>query len=275
MARTALRPGVLLLVGLTLALGLLGALPWLRLGSDPVWGRIQAGGRWRVGMDPSFPPFEFLDASGQMVGLDVDLAQALGQAWGVETELVAIGFDSLVDAVEAHRVDAALSGLTFDPRRTRDVRHSIPYFDAGIRLAVAADSPIQALSEIADGCVAVEWGSGGDAVARRLLRQSETPPFQVQAFPSPEAALEALATGVCVGVLMDTVSLRLAQAEGAPIRLLDPPLESEPYVVVLPLEARTLQAEVDRLLERFGQDGTLARLEARWFGAFVDGLSGD
>ncbi|RMD59282.1 hypothetical protein D6833_11675 [Candidatus Parcubacteria bacterium] len=131
---------------------------------------------------------------------------------------------------------------------------------------MAADATIQGLEDLAGRCVAVEWGSGGDAVARRLLRQMETPTFRVETFPTPEEALDALRSGQCAGVLMDGVSLRLAQAQGAAIRLLEPPLESEPYVIVMARQAYTLQANVNQALDLFAKNGALDELEDRWLG---------
>ena len=43
--------------------------------------QIRANGVWRVGMDPSFPPFESLDADNRPVGFDVDLAEAIAGRW--------------------------------------------------------------------------------------------------------------------------------------------------------------------------------------------------
>ena len=110
---------------------------------------IQRAGAWRVGMDPSFPPFEFVDASGQAAGLDVDLAQALGQRLGIRTEIVTLGFDELIDAVAAHRVDAAISALPIQPERTQEVHFSEPYVQAGVVLAARAGAGPAAVDDLA------------------------------------------------------------------------------------------------------------------------------
>ncbi|MEJ5197926.1 MAG: transporter substrate-binding domain-containing protein, partial [Anaerolineae bacterium] len=106
------RPALWLLVaGIAVFLSLMLMRSGL-LRRDRVWSHIQETGVWRVGMDPSFPPFENLDvATGRPVGFDVDLAQAIAGRWGVRVEFVGIGFDQLLDAVAAHRVDSAISAL--------------------------------------------------------------------------------------------------------------------------------------------------------------------
>jgi polar amino acid transport system substrate-binding protein len=110
---------------------------------DPTWERIRQSGVWRVGMDPSFPPCESLDGTTQQpVGLDVDLANAIAARWGVRAEIVGVGFDELLDAVTAHRVDSALSALPVVEYRAREVSFSAPYVEAGVLLGAPRDSAI-------------------------------------------------------------------------------------------------------------------------------------
>ncbi len=224
---------------------------------------------FRVGLDPSFPPFEQLDASGAPAGYDVELAQALAERWGMRAEIVPIGFDSLLDAVKATRVDAVISAMPFDERQTRDVAYSQPYFEAGMRLAVRAGSPITDVAGLAGQRVAVEWGSAGDMIARRLQRE-EAIALEPVLFDTPEAALTAASDGAVDALFIDQVSLRLAQGAGAPLQAVGPVLESNPYVILTPRKAPQLGAAVNEALAVLRDDGTLAALADRWFGAVAD-----
>lgn len=237
---------------------------------DATWAEILRSKDLRVGIDPSFPPFEELGEDGLPQGYDVDLAHLLANEWGVVAKVNPIGFDSLIDALRASRVDAVISAMPFDERLTRDVTYSRPYFDAGIRLAVRQGSPITGTEALAGGRVAVEWGSTGDMVARRLQRGSdETPPidFEIVQFETPDAAIHALETDTTIdAVLVDQVTLRLAQGNGVAIEAVGEVLESAPYVIVTPRKATTLAKMVDDALAKFSADGTLLSLENRWFG---------
>jgi ABC-type amino acid transport substrate-binding protein len=231
---------------------------------DRTWQAIQSRGVWRVGLDPSFPPFEHLDEAGRPVGFDVELAQRIAATWGGDVELISIGFDSLLDAVRTARVDSVVSAYPYDPRLTRDVRFSTPYFDAGIRLAVRADSALQAVEGLTQGTVAVEWGSMGDLVGRRLQR--EQPALELAQFQTPAEVIDALVTNPAISAaLTDNVTLRQAQAQGQPIRGIDPILESNPYVIVMPFAARTVAEHVDQALADLQASGQLAELESQWF----------
>ncbi len=235
------------------------------LRQDTTWQAMQGRGAWRVGLDPSFPPFEALDDTGVAVGYDLDLARALAADWGLTAEIVPIGYDSLVDALRAGRIDAVVSALPYDPRATRDVFFSPPYFEAGVRLAVVAGSPITGVAQLAGRQVAVEWGSMGDMAGRRLQRDGID--LTLTPFATPAEAVDALlADPALAALLIDQVSLREAQGRGAVLVAVGPALESNPYVIAAPRQAPQLQEHLTATLTRFAADGTLAQLEERWFG---------
>jgi polar amino acid transport system substrate-binding protein len=260
-------PAILLAVLLGTALILAGLLAGGQLlaPQDETWPAMQRRGTWRIGMDPSFPPFEMLDEDGRPMGFDVDLARQMAAPWGLEVEIVAMGFDGLLDALKVGRVDSVVSALPYDPRLTEDVFFSASYFEAGVRLAVREGSPIAAEADLAGRTVAVEWGSAGDVVGRRLQQRYANLYLLPQ--PSPEEAVDALVSGQSDALLIDGVTLRLAQGRGEAVVAVGPALESDPYVIAAPLQAPMLQQEIAASLRRLQADGTLERLEARWFSA--------
>ena len=265
-----------LAAGLTTIIGVMGIawlltvgqgaalLPFLR--RDYTWQAIQARGVWRVGLDPSFPPFEMLDETGEPVGYDVDLARALAATWGVRAEIVAVGFDSLPDALKAGKIDSIVSAYPYDERLTGDFRFSAPYFDAGLRIAVPRGSSIRALTDLTGRQVGVEWGSVGDMMGRRLQREGIT--MTLKSFETPDQVISALLdTRQVEAIFIDNVSLRQAQGVGLPLRGVDVPLESVPYVIVMPHRADTLQERVTVSLQLLQERSVLRELEEQWFGA--------
>lgn len=231
---------------------------------DSTWRAMQSTGVWRVGMDPSFPPFEMLDSAGRPAGFDVALAEALAAALGVNVELIPIGFDSLLDALQTGKIDSIISALPFDERMTRDVAYSAPYFEAGIFLATRPATGVQGTESLANRTVGVEWGSMGEMVGRRL--QKTMPTLQLQRFDTPTAAIDALVkTQTVEAILIDNVTLRIAQVQGAPLVAVGPVLESNPFVIAMPVAAYELQAAVEETLTQMRMNGELATLEERWF----------
>lgn len=231
---------------------------------DRVWDHIQTSGQWLVGMDPSFPPFQDLDEAGQPVGFDVDLTRAIAAHWGVEAQIDGLGFDGLVDAVQAGRLDSAISALPYQPERTQDVAFSDPYFEAGLVLVTPAGSAIASLDDLAGQRLAVEWGSEGDVQARLLRRRF--PDVVLLPSDTPQAALLAVAEGQADAALVDHISALQFTAGDARLTISPQVIVSDPYVIVLPRKAPMLQQQVGEALQALRADGTLDVLVTRWFG---------
>jgi ABC-type amino acid transport substrate-binding protein len=262
--RLVRRPWFWLVVGLVAAAALAGVLLWVR--RDATSARIRESGVWRVGMDPSFPPFEFIDPStGKPIGLDVDLVDAIAARWGVRAEIVSLGFDELVDAVAARRVDSAVSALPVFDWRTQEVAFSAPYIDAGIVLAVPRGSPIRGPDDLAGRRVAAEWGSEGDAQSRELQRRLEGN-LELVLRESPDAAMDAVTRGEADAAVTDAISLALFDGSGGELIAVGQPLRSDPYVIVVPRGALLLLDDLNRALSAMDADGTLASLRGKWLG---------
>jgi len=259
-------PRLRLVVILTVALV---AAAWLIVrgvigGRDPTWAHIQESGVWRVGMDPSFPPFENLDTTtNHPVGLDVDLANAIAARWGVRAEFVGVGFDELVDAAAAHRVDSAISGLPVFEERAKEVSFSTPYVEAGVMLAVPAGSAIAGPGDLAGKRLAAEWGSSGDAQAR-VLQRDLGGNIQLVLRETSDAALSAVLAGAADAAAVDAVSLALFDQGEARLVAVGAPLVSDPYVIVVPVNAPKLLGAINEALAALEADGTLARLRQKW-----------
>ncbi|MEZ4830725.1 MAG: hypothetical protein R2873_01760 [Caldilineaceae bacterium] len=88
-------------------------------------------------------------------------------------------------------------------------------------------SQITEIADLADQHVAVEWGSMGDADVRQIQRET-VPSLQRLPFSTPDEALAALLAGDAGALVIDGVTLRLAQGRGAAIQAIGAPLEAIP-----------------------------------------------
>jgi polar amino acid transport system substrate-binding protein len=236
---------------------------------------IRRRGTLRVGLDASFPPFETIDANGQIVGLDVDIARAIATDLGVEAEFVNIGFDGLYDALLARRVDLIISGLPYDPRWTQDVAYTANYFNAGQVLVTRSDEPaITTLEDLASHTVAVEWGSQAEMEARRLAKEMEkkTSPVSKTSEVSASltllrqdtaaAALEALLNAEADAAIVDAPSALSPLSEGLRIVTY---LSDEWYAAAVHRDSRELLAAINQTLARLEESGEMVKLQAKWF----------
>jgi ABC-type amino acid transport substrate-binding protein len=254
---------VLVLAALTLASAV-----WLLLSpgeatKDQTWERIQQDRVMRVAMDASYPPFEFIDEEGNLVGYDVDLAHELGRRFGVDVDFVIISFDGLYDALRIQRVDLIVSALPFDSRLTEDVSYSHSYFNAGQVLVVTEDeATIESVDDLAGRRVGVEWGSMGDVEARQLLRRMD---FELYPYPTPEEALLALDERELDAAIADTVSVYQFSRQHGGIKIAGPQVTDDPYVIATLLNSYVLQQHLNQAILDLSSSGFLDQLRTRWF----------
>ena len=230
---------------------------------DPL-ARIAAQDALRVAMDPSFPPFEYIDAEGQIQGLDADLAREVARCLDVEAQLVTTNFDGLYDALTVGRADVIISGLYPDPSRTKDFVFSEPYFNAGDVLVSPPDRPVDEVAGLAGQRVAVVFGTSGHMAALKWEARLASAPALVSV-ETADAALDALEAGDVDAAVVDHLAAQVARRSGRPVQLAALPESVTPYVIAARREDAALIAAIDACLEEMRSNGTLDTLFERWF----------
>ena len=118
-------------------------------------------GMLNIGSDIAYAPIEFLDeTTNEPVGLDIDLANAIGELLGVEVTFENAAFDGLLPALDSERYDIIMSGMTANDERRQQVDF-VEYFTAGSGMIVPTGNP-DAIGSIEDLCgrdVAVQEGT--------------------------------------------------------------------------------------------------------------------
>jgi len=242
--------------------------------ADQSWERVSETGVLRVGLDPTFPPFEVADEQG-LRGLDVDLAHALADDLGVTPEFTYFGYDGLYDALATGQVDVLISALVVVPERTRDVAYSQSYFNAG-EILVVPETETQAISDLEDlngRTLAVELGALGHVEAISWSRQ--LPDLTIQTFDSVDAALAAVAAGKADAGLVEAVNGRLYLAQQTaepspgqnPLTRLAEPVTVEPYALVVRIEDQMLLERLNQSLTALITSGRLETIVEHWLGS--------
>ena len=95
--------------------------------ADPIWDSIVASGKIRIGTDPTWPPFELLDNSSNIVGFEVDLADAIAANLNLTTEWHAVGFDTIITSVQSKDLDMGVSGFSVTAARLQQVEFTMPH----------------------------------------------------------------------------------------------------------------------------------------------------
>lgn len=81
-------------------------------------------------MEPSYPPFEFTNEKGEIIGFDVDVANAICKEIQATCKFKGESFDALISNLKAKRFDAAISAMDITESRAKQVLFSDAYYDS-------------------------------------------------------------------------------------------------------------------------------------------------
>lgn len=101
---------------------------------------VKSANKIVVAADASYAPNEYQDSSGKIIGMDVDLANAIGQKLGIPVEVQNSPFTAIIPGIQANKFQLAMSSLTDNKEREATV-DMVTYFLAGTSAAVKKGNP--------------------------------------------------------------------------------------------------------------------------------------
>ena len=237
---------------------------------DSTWSRIVNEGVFRIGIDPSFPPFETDDGKANLSGLDIGLAKEIVQDWSKEivtptirVQYVYTGYDGLYDALNAGQFDVILSALPYNPQKTEDVLFSHSYFNGGPFIVVRAeDVKTRSFYDLANERVGVELGSSGDAFARKWERRLK---YDLSEFDTAVDALRTLQSNGIDAVFTDAITFDDFAKTSSGLKSVGNPLSDDLYVIAVRKDEPTVLGQINAVIDAMKRDGRMERLQKEWF----------
>lgn len=140
-----------------------------------------------VGTEATFAPFESIDANGNIVGIDVDVLQAIADEVGIDVEWKNIGWDAVFSTINNKETDIGGSGITITEDRKKTFDFTEPYYESKLLIVVREDSNVTSLNDLKDKKIAVQLNATGHIAAQKLQGQTsknilafENQPFAIQ-----------------------------------------------------------------------------------------------
>jgi polar amino acid transport system substrate-binding protein len=223
--------------------------------------KIIERGKLVVGQERKFWPFEYEDAAGRPVGLDVDLARELAKELGVELELRDIEWSGLIASLLDGKVDIIVSGMTATLERARTIAFSEPYHRAGLCLLVRKESRIGGARDLDDPALtlALKLGTTGHLVALR-----DFPRAQKKLFKDEGACALEVAQGRADAFIYDQISIaKHAKEHPDTTRAILEPFTYEPYAIALRQGEPDLARFLDQFLRTIAEDGRLDAIKRK------------
>jgi polar amino acid transport system substrate-binding protein len=221
---------------------------------------------YTVATDAVYAPFESLNERSEIVGFDIDVMRAVAERAGLQVKFVNTPWEGMFNTLAQGDSDILVSAITITDERRQSMDFSDPYFDARQLIAVRSDSPVTRFADLKALRVAVQTGTTGDEAATKLLGKTNS---KLRRFESTPLALAELQSGGVDAVVADNgvIAHHLAQHPGAGFKAVeDAEFVPEHYGLVVKKGRAELLAQLNRGLAAIRADGTLAQIQARYFG---------
>lgn len=215
--------------------------------------------------EATFPPYEYYDGDA-IVGIDVEVAQAIADKLGMELEVTDIAFDSIIPGVQTGKYDMGMAGMTVTDERKEQVNFSDSYATGVQVVIVKDDSPITSVDDLfADGAstvVGTQAGTTGFIYATSDIEDAGL--GTVKSFGKTTDAVEALKNGQVDCVILDNEPAKALVAANEGLHILDTEYAVEDYAIAIAKENTDLLEKVNKALAELTADGTLQSIVGKY-----------
>ena len=223
----------------------------------------------KMGTNAAFPPYEYYDdETGEIVGIDAEVAAAICEKLGYDLEIVDMAFDSIIPAVTTGKVDFGMAGMTVTEERLQSVDFTTSYATGVQVVIVTEDSDITSVDDLfADGAnhvVGVQMGTTGDIYCSGDIEEAGL--GTIQRYNNGTDATLALVSGKVDCVVIDNEPAKNYVAANEGLKILDSEYAVEDYAIALAKDSE-LTAKIDAALVDLIADGTLQAIVDKYINA--------
>jgi polar amino acid transport system substrate-binding protein len=228
--------------------------------------KIKSAGEIQVGVDATYAPNEYKDASGNPIGWDIDLFDAVSATLGVKAVYNVAGFDSILPNITGGKYDAGVSSFTDTVEREKQVSF-VNYYSAGILWAAPAGKTVD--PDNACGLkVAVETGTTEEQdelpAKSTACTDAGKPAIQILKFDGQDQATNAVVLGQADAMTADSPITEYAIAKSS--KKLVPAgktFEVAPYGIAVGKDS-TLDQAIQKAFQAIVDDGTYKKILDKW-----------
>jgi len=216
----------------------------------------------KVATDATWPPFEFVDEeSKEIIGLDIDLMNAIAEKAGLSIEYVNVSWDPLLAGMAECQYDMAISAMSITPERAESFLFSVPYIAAGQLVTVAIDNTdINGPEDLVGKVAGAQIGTTG-AIEVENIEGAE-----LKTYDEIGLAFQDLMNGQIDAVVSDnTLAIGFIAQNSDKIKSVGDTFTAEEFGVAICMDNPELKDAVDAALTELLNEGYVDELTAKWF----------
>ncbi len=244
----------------------------------------------KIGTEGAYPPWNSKDASGKLIGFEVELAYTLCRYIGQQCEIVEQDWDGMIPALIMRKFDAIMAGMSITAERQKAISFSQGYADEVASLAVMKGSDLEGM-DTPEGINLTLGGSGVKKTLKTLtgalagktvctqtatihqnfLESGDVGKINLRTYKTQDEVNLDLASGRCDVALAAAVAFSdYAEKSGKPVVLVGPTFSGGAFGNGVGVGIRKDDTELlkafNKAIEKARKNGDISRIATKWFG---------
>ena len=219
----------------------------------------------------TFPPYEYKGDSGDIEGIDVEVATLIAEKLGMTLKIEDVDFGAIVAGVASGKYDIGMAGMTVSKERLESVNFSTSYAKGIQSVIVKADSPYTSFEDfyatfnedktpatVKEGIkIGVQQDTTGDIYSSDEPANNGFGEDNVIRYKDGPTAVQALLSGKITAVIIDNNPAKAYVAENEGLKILDGAYADEDYAIAINKNNNELLEKVNKALEELKNEGKL------------------
>lgn len=213
-----------------------------------------------VGLSADNPPYEFI-SSGKIVGIDVDVIEAIATEMGKKIVIKNIDFPALFPAINSSSVDCVISAISKTPAREEHFDFSIIYAESSFAVIVRSEDNVASLSDLQAKVIGAQLGTTWEMEAKKIAESM--PGTLVRSLSNNLVLIEELKSGSVDAVILEKMQVDEFLKNNKTLSSFDlTDLKSE-FAIVLPKNS-DLTAKINAAIEKLKKENKLSTIQQKW-----------
>ena len=208
-------------------------------------------GKLTMSTNATFPPYEMTDDNGSIVGIDVDIANAIAEKLGLELQVDDMGFDAALLAAQNGKSDIVMAGVTVNEDRLAVMDFSDSYA-TGVQVVIVKEGSDVTLDNLGEQKIGTQRGTTG-----YIYCADDYGEDHVVAYDDGITAVQALMNGQVDCVVIDNEPAKSYVESNPGLTILDTEYVVEDYAIGMAKGNTALQTAVNDALAELTADGTI------------------
>lgn len=223
-----------------------------------------------IGLQSGYPPFEFMDTEGKIVGFDIDVANRIAEKLKKTLVIKDMEFEGEILSLKQGKIDLIMSGMNITPSRLKEIS-MIPYHGeaaTSLSLIFWKEIPegihsIEDIAKLPNATISVESG----AIPELYLSRYQN--IHAKSFQGALGPLMDVKYGKSIANLVEPDVAEYLKHQHAEIKILSVPLSKEESIlgfgIGIKKENQELFQQVQQIIQELKESGELKQLENKWF----------